>query len=221
MVFHSRFVMLNLIGRTVGWRSQARGDDETGWREALRHHALDMVVASAWGVTLFWLNPHYFWWVTPIIGALVLAVPVSVVTSRVTAGDRARRLGLFLIPEESRPPPELRDVEELLRAAGEKAMRIAPEERDGFVRAAVDPYVNALRRGLLGRRRSLRPRIRAMRAMVVERALAGGPAAVRASERRLLLRDPELVDALHAAVWSLPERERAARWGRPGTPPAP
>jgi membrane glycosyltransferase len=221
MVFHSRFVMLNLIGRTVGWRSQARGDDETGWREALRHHALDMVVASAWGATLFWLNPHYFWWVTPIIGALVLAVPVSVVTSRVSAGDRARRLGLFLIPEESRPPPELRDVDELLRAADEKAMRIAPEERDGFVRAAVDPYVNALRRALAGPRRSLRPRIRAVRAMVLERALAGGPAAVRASERRLLLRDPELVDVLHAAVWSLPERERAARWGRPGAPPGP
>src|SRR5262249_47051431 len=101
MVFHSRFVGMNPLGRTVGWRSQARGDDETGWGEALRHHGLDMVVASAWGVTLFWLNPHYFWWVTPIIGALVLAVPVSVLTSRVSTSDRGRRLGLFLVPAES------------------------------------------------------------------------------------------------------------------------
>ncbi|HJQ73903.1 MAG TPA: glucans biosynthesis glucosyltransferase MdoH, partial [Gaiellaceae bacterium] len=161
MVFHSRFVGLNLLGRTVGWRSQARGDDETGWREALRHHALDMVVASAWGVTLFWLNPYYFWWVTPIIAALVLAVPVSALTSRVSVGERARRLGLFLIPEETRPPAELRDLDELLRAAEDKAARVPLAEHDGFVRAAVDPYVNALRRALAGPRRSRRARIRA------------------------------------------------------------
>src|SRR4029077_6601631 len=33
MVFHSRFVLMNLLGRTVSWRSQARGDDQTTWRE--------------------------------------------------------------------------------------------------------------------------------------------------------------------------------------------
>src|ERR1700741_2607253 len=82
---------------------------------AVGQHWLDTAVASRWGVTLFWLNPHYFWWVTPIIGALVLAVPVSVLSSRVSTGDRPRRLGLFLIPEESQPPHELRDLDELLR----------------------------------------------------------------------------------------------------------
>src|SRR2546422_5861627 len=36
MVFHSRFVLLNLLGRTVGWRSQGREEITTSWREALR-----------------------------------------------------------------------------------------------------------------------------------------------------------------------------------------
>jgi len=217
MVFHSRFVGMNLLGWTVGWRSQARGDDETRWGEALRHHALDMVVASAWGVTLFWLNPHYFWWVTPIIGALILAVPVSVLASRVSTGDRARRRGLFLIPEESQPPHELRDLDELVRAADEKNARVPPAERDGFVRAAVDPYVNALRRALAGARRSVRPSIRAARRALVERALAGGPETLTRRERRVVLHDPETADALHTGVWQLADRERAARWGRPGS----
>src|SRR5262249_15960422 len=110
MVFHSRFVLTNLLGRTVAWRSQARGDDATGWGEAARHRGLDSVVGGVWGLALFWLNPHYFWWVTPIIGALILAVPVSVLTSRVRTGDRARRWGLFLVPEETDPSTELRDV---------------------------------------------------------------------------------------------------------------
>ena len=34
-------------------------------------------------------------------------------------------------------------------------------------------------------------------------------------QRRVLLSDPVMVDRLHAAVWALPDRERAARWGRP------
>src|SRR6185312_3994689 len=104
------YVLLNLLGRTVGWRSQGRGDDETTWAEALRHHGVDSLVASAWGGLLYWLNPSYFWWVTPIVGALILSVPVSVFTSRTRVGERARRWGLFLIPEESATPPELRDM---------------------------------------------------------------------------------------------------------------
>src|SRR5262249_21379931 len=31
MVFHSRFVLTNLLGRTVAWRSQVRDDADTGW----------------------------------------------------------------------------------------------------------------------------------------------------------------------------------------------
>ena len=216
MVFHSRFVLLNLLGRTVAWRSQERGDDETGWREAIGQHAVDSLWASAWGATLFWLNPHYFWWVTPIIGALILAVPLSVYTSRVSLGERARRWGLFLIPEESAPPTELRDLHAFLNDARHQAARLPPREHDGFIRAVVDPYVNALHRALLGRRRSQRATIRAARRALLERSLADGPEALSTRQRRVLLHDPDTADALHEAVWELPERERAARWGRPG-----
>jgi membrane glycosyltransferase len=219
MVFHSRFVLLNLLGRTVTWRSQQRGDDETGWGEALRHHGLDSLVASAWGAGLFWLNPGYFWWVTPIVGALVLAVPLSVLTSRVGVGERLRRYGLFLIPEESTPPPELRDVEAFVAEAHASAARLPAPERDGFVRAVVDPFVNALHRALLGPRRRRRATIEAARRSLVERALVDGPEGLGRRERRVLLLDPDTTDELHRRVWALPERAEAARWGRPGTAP--
>jgi membrane glycosyltransferase len=215
MVFHSRFVLTNLLGRTVGWRSQTRDESETSWREAMRHHALDSVIASAWGGALFWLNPGYFWWVTPIIGALMLSVPTSVLTSRSTLGQRARRRGLFLIPEETSPPPELREMESLLRAGQKKMASLPDAERDGFVRAVVDPYVNATHRALLGGPRRLGSAARARRQALLARALAHGPAALVAVERRMLLNDADLTDALHAGVWSLENREQAARWGRP------
>jgi membrane glycosyltransferase len=171
------------------------------------------------GTLLFWLNPGYFWWVTPIIGALILSVPVSVFASRVRPGDRARRLGLFLIPEETAPPPELQDLAALLHDARTAAKRIPAPEREGFVRVAVDPYANAIHRALVGHRRSLRERIRKAREALLARALADGPEALTPAERRVLLLDPAATDALHERLWALADRTSAARWGRPGAPP--
>jgi membrane glycosyltransferase len=220
MTFHSRFVVQNLLGRTVVWRSQGREDAETRWREAIRHHGFDTVFASAWGFSLYWLNPDYFWWVTPIIGALILSIPTSVLASRVSLGDRARAWRLFLIPEEDDPPAELRSVRERM-AVEEAAERARPSvESDGVVRVAADPLVNALHRALLGPPRRLAAPIRDAHRTLVDRLIAEGPDALTVRERRQLLIDPALIDQLHERVWTLPDRERAARWGRPAGPRA-
>jgi membrane glycosyltransferase len=216
MVFHSRFVLWNLMGRTVAWRSGGREDLETSWRAALAHHGWDTLVASAWGAGVFWLNPDYFWWLTPIVAALILSVPVSVLASRISLGMAARRLGLFVTPEESAPPPELTDLQAEIRAARERGRTLPAAERDGLVRALADPYANAIHAALIGRRGALDPRIRERRRAVLRRALVEGPHGLGASERRELLADPELASEAHAAVWAIPERERARVWGRPG-----
>jgi membrane glycosyltransferase len=221
MVFHSRFVLTNILGRTVSWGAQGRDDAETGFGEALRQHGFDTLLASAWGGLLFWLNPDYFWWVLPIIGALFLSIPLSVFTSRVSVGRAARRLGLFLTPEERQRPLELRDLDELESAADESFEKLDPKERaDGFVRASVDPFVNALRRGLAGRIRNPRASVVAARHALVERAVAQGLRALTPRERRALFNDPASLDALHRRVWALEDDDDAERWGRPGRRPA-
>lgn len=216
MVFHSRFVLQNLLGRTVTWRSQGRDDTETSWGEAIRHHGVDTIVASVWGGTLFWLNPEYFWWVTPIIGALILSVPVSVYASRVRLGERARAKRLFLIPEEIDPPRELREVEELADRAEDASdepiiVGCAADGPSGFMRAAVDPRLNAVHRALLGGPRSLRASIRAYRESLLARVLREGPDASTAAERATLLRDPCTVDELHRRAWTVAPEDRE-RW---------
>jgi membrane glycosyltransferase len=210
MVFHTRFVLTNLFGQTVAWRSQVRGEAETGWGEAVRHHGVDTIVASLWAGAIAWLSPHYFWWLTPVVGALVLAVPLSAWSSRVAPGVRARARGLLLTPEETAPPPEILDVQRDVAAA--EAARAA-DGRDGFVRAVVDPLHNAVHCALIGGGRSFAPALRSVHAALVERALAAGPEALAAADRIRLLRDPEALLRLHRSVWELADHERAARWG--------
>ena len=217
MVFHSRFVLQNLLGRTVTWRSQGREDTETGWGEAIRHHGVDTVVACLWGGSLFWLSPDYFWWLMPIIGALILSIPLSVYASHVRLGERARAHDLFLIPEEIEPPRELREVEMLTEEA-EHAAAVAhaelvvgagtvdsvPDAKNGFVAAIVDPEQNAVHCALVSVPRRARPSIVARRETLVDRTLAEGPAALTAREHEVVLRDPRSVDELHRRVWAAP-----------------
>jgi membrane glycosyltransferase len=216
MAFHTRFVLTNLLGRTVGWGSSGRAEAETGWSQALRHHGLDSLVASGWGAGLYWLNPGYFWWVTPIVGALLLSVPLSVVLSRVRLGDVTRRWGFFRIPEETVPSRELRDLNAFAAEADARRAELPPLERAGFVRGIVDPYVNAIHRAFLRAPRQLDDDLRATRRALVDRGVLEGPEALDAAERRVLLLDPDAVDALHERVWALEGQARAARWGRPG-----
>jgi membrane glycosyltransferase len=210
MVFHTRFVITNLVGRTVTWRSQEREDRETSWGVALRHHGLDTVVASAWGLGVYSLNPGYFWWLMPIVAALILSVPLSVFTSRVSLGDWTRARRLFLTPEEHEPPPELRDLREYLRAAEAAAPPAVLAE--GFVRAAVDPKVNALHVALGRGPRSLSPKISARREALLARALAEGPQGLDRHDRRLLLSDADTMSALHDRIWEIEDAEPARRW---------
>jgi membrane glycosyltransferase len=212
MVFHARFVATNLMGRTVVWRSSAREDTETTWRDALRQHGIDTLWATAWGIGVYWLNPHYFWWLTPIVVALILSVPLSAITSWVSLGDRARRLGLFLIPEETAPPIELRELAAECETAHQRKAAEELPYVDGFVRAVVDPTANAIHRALLGGARSVKPSIRRARQALAERALSKGPTALSAQDRRVLLFDPGLLGTLHRAVWQS-DTEPARAWG--------
>ncbi len=115
MLFHTQFVLAPLFGRTVRWKSPPRADAETGWGEALRRHGWHTLLGVAWAGLVYWLNPMFLWWLLPVVGALILSIPLSVCTSRIAPGRRLREAGFLLTPEESQPPPEIARVRELMR----------------------------------------------------------------------------------------------------------
>jgi membrane glycosyltransferase len=107
MLFHSTFVAQTLLGKSVSWDAQERSDRGVTFLEAFRREKWHLLLGLVWGSVMFVMTPQFFWWLTPVLIGLVLGIPLTVWTSRVSAGEAARRWGLLWTPEETHPPPEL------------------------------------------------------------------------------------------------------------------
>jgi membrane glycosyltransferase len=123
MLFHTRFVVSTLLGHVVVWDSQPRDDRGITFGEAVSRHWFHVLLGLAWAASVLWISPDFFWWLLPIFLGLVLSLPSSWLLSRADLGRWCRRRGLFLIPEETRPPVEL----QLLADRERTGLPAAPE----------------------------------------------------------------------------------------------
>jgi membrane glycosyltransferase len=135
-----------------------------------------------------------------VVGALVLSIPLSVWSSRVSLGQRFRRWRMFLVPEESNPPYELRCLHEQQRKNSKCS---------GFVQAVADPLVNAVVCATNSARARRHEAFRSERQALVDAALAGGPDALSPRQKLDLLDDPSSLSALHHLLWSTDARHPA------------
>jgi membrane glycosyltransferase len=220
MLWHTRFVFSNLLGMTVGWKTQKRAGSTT-WEYALQRHWGHMLIGALSGLFLWELKPSLFWWFAPLFAGLVLSVPLSVFTSREELGGRARKLGLFLTPEETRPPAELVSLRARLKIREIVAQTTPHARHNGFSEAILDPYVNAIHVSLLREKKSNpvyaeqfkmmgvgTPKIRSL----VEKFLAEGPDKVGPEERRLIMSDANAMEWLHEQIWLRPGATLAPWW---------
>ena len=196
MLFHTRFVLAAFLGWAATWNSPQRDDDSTPWSEAVRRHGPQTLLGFLWALLVCWLNPSFLWWLTPIVGSLMLSIPVSVISSRTNLGLSARDEKLFLIPEEYDTPQELISTDQYTHENRWHALK------DGFIRAVVDPQQNALACALAtARHRSVAP-IESLREERIRKALSVGPLKLDGNTRLHLLSDPVALARLHALVWS-------------------
>jgi membrane glycosyltransferase len=114
MLFHSYFVLTILGGHNVSWGPRTRGDRNIGMRETVRYVLIPTLIGIVWGTGTFFLAPQFFWWLTPVLTGLGLAIPLVIWSSRVSVGRMLKRLGLFLTPEELNPPAELQTARNAL-----------------------------------------------------------------------------------------------------------
>lgn len=200
MLFHTRFVVSALLGWAITWKSPPRGDAETTWREAIDKHWGGTLLGTLWAAGVYWLNPEFLWWLAPVVGSLAVSIPLSVWSSRVRLGRWFRRQRLFLIPEESLTPRELR----WLKAAWQRTQQWHAD----FVSAVVDPVHNAILAASGIPRERVPATTRQARERLVEQALAQGPGALNDRDRNRLLSDPAGLSMLHLRVWGRADAHR-------------
>ena len=222
MLWHTRFVLTNLAGISVGWATQNRSADGTDWLYAAQRHWGHTLIGILWGWFTWKLDPGLFWWFTPVLAGMVFSVPLSVLTSRRSLGARAKSAGFFLTPEETRPPMEL-----VLLRSRMKIHELTEDETPsgrfhvGLAAAVLDPYVNAIHVTLL-REKQLNPvyaehftRIGAgtdAARELGEKLLAGGPEKLKPSERITVMADQRVMVWLHQQAWVRPEEKLAPWW---------
>jgi membrane glycosyltransferase len=207
MWFHSQFVVVTLMGRQIKWGPQFRTDNETRWRDATRLHGVATLLAFGWVFGMYWLNPAVSVWLLPVGISLLLAVPLSVYSSRLYLGRLMRRWRLFLIPEEIHSPQVINYLQASLGKRRQK------QQMDGFIQVVVDPYFNAVHVGLLRGKKPQGGDAIERNRKIREFALRDGPSSLSGTNRKHILRDSQSMALLHRQVWRVRDANLANRWG--------
>jgi membrane glycosyltransferase len=105
---HTLFLGRLLCGRTVEWGAQARHDHEVSWSAAFRQFWPQTLVGLAPVLLLAIAAPAALPYALLIAGGPLLSIPLAVATASPALGKALTALGLYRLPEETLPPPELR-----------------------------------------------------------------------------------------------------------------
>lgn len=191
MVMHARFVVEVLAGRAVKWSAQQRDADRVSWAECWRAHGAQTLLGLAIAVGTGAFAPTLFWWLSPIVVGLLLAVPLSYTLGQADAGAWLQRRRLFATPEEDQAPAVLARCREL-GDAGEGLSRPTLAE------AIADPWLNAVHVALVPHAERPTPPSPAL-ADAFARACREGLQALGPDDWKLLLADATATRELHLA----------------------
>lgn len=221
MLWHTLFVVTNLLGVSVIWGAQKRTADGAAWSAALARHWWHMLVGLVWGAFMWRLDRTLFWWFTPVLAGMALSIPLSVFTSRRSLGTRARKINFFLTPEETAPPPELVALRARMKVHELTEDTTPRRPYAGLAEAVLDPYVNAVHVSLL-REKQFNPVYAEQLAKLgvgsrevrelSDKLLARGPDRLTAAERLLVLADAQALVWLHQQAWLRPDELLAPWW---------
>lgn len=142
MAWHSLFIITVLLGRSIEWQTQPRGERSLPWGEVWQHAGWMTLCGLAWAGAVMLFSASAFGWLSPVWLGLLLAVPIIKYSSSSTWGGVInQRLGLLKTPSTSLSPSLLDEFNTLMA----RDSSILPAMADG------SPYVlNALPSELSG-----------------------------------------------------------------------
>lgn len=195
MLIQSGSVFEILLGRDSGWTPQRRDDGTIPLSQIVRRHRWHTLLGLAAGLSAYVVSPYLFFWMSPTILGLVLAVPLSWGTSQLGVGLWFKRWGLLATPEENGPPDIVRRANDFQQALRDEARKDALRLIHG------DPDLRAHHLAMLPARSSARgefdPDLVMAKAKVMEAAsLEEAAHWLSFKETFVALHDPDLVERI-------------------------
>lgn len=198
MAFHSRFVVLTLLGRRVVWNRQQRDERGLTLGQALAAHWRQMLAGVVVAVLAQMFAPKAIVWLSPVLAGLILSAPISMLLSSLSAGKRLKAWRLLLIPEESSPPPVLRRHQQLVAKDPPKD----EEHSELFRRVLVDPGFFALHCSILEATGANVPIEPDQLVRIMKQLRTHGPQVIAPADRRALLNDSAALARVHRLAWT-------------------
>jgi membrane glycosyltransferase len=190
----AKFVIGILMGRKIEWTAQDRGETTTTFREAVHRHWLSTLLGVLWTLALALTAPKLIWWFSPVILGLILAIPLSILTSMTSWGEWTKARGLFLTPEELAPPDVLRRFENELARQQSLPWGVPA---NGLTRVLQNPTAWDVHVGLLPMTNAGTDALHRNQLERLQLKLRQhGPEALTRKEQRELLMDPEALRSM-------------------------
>jgi membrane glycosyltransferase len=198
MVIQSGSVFQILLGRDTGWEPQRRDDGSIPLRDIVRRHRWHTVLGLLAGVSAFMIATSLFLWMSPTIVGLILAIPLSWLSGRLGAGLALKRLGLLMIPEETRTPA----VVQRANALFVENRRLGFDDADGLLALYQDARLRQSHEAMLPpaparRRGDIDPERVIAQAKIMDAATIHDAVHwLKPKERMVVLHDRALIDQL-------------------------
>ncbi|WP_212667433.1 glucans biosynthesis glucosyltransferase MdoH [Neptunomonas phycophila] len=208
MLIHSGAVLSILIGRDAGWNPQRRDDGSLPLKDVIYRHRWHMVMGVILTAFAALNSMSLLAWLAPAVAGLLLAVPVSVITSSWSIGEKAKRWGILKTPEEGVPPAIFTAFEQTLKVYTDDAKQCP--DFVGFVASA---HWASIHKRMLDeqppRARGDIDSVEALTAMKVAEAESVSEAIgfMTPKERLMMLNNPHLFEK--ACRLAITERERS------------
>ncbi|CAJ0853719.1 membrane glycosyltransferase [freshwater sediment metagenome] len=163
MLIQTGHVVHIVFGFDTGWDPQRRDDGSVPLIDIVRRHRSHMALGALSLVAGLLISPSLVAWMSPTIAGLILAIPISWLTSQRWLGLVFRRAGVLVTPEETTTPPIAKRGKALSKALA----RVEDDEINGIAAIHADPELRALHEAWLPTRKT-----RQRGAVTADRAVA-------------------------------------------------
>ena len=149
MLIQTGHVVHIVFGFDTGWDPQRRDDGSVPFAAIVRRHRSHVALGVLTLVAGLLISPSLVGWMSPTIAGLILAIPISWLTSQRWLGLAFRRAGALVTPEETNTP----QIAKRSRALSKVLARAGEDEINGLLAIHGDPELRALHEAWLPARK--------------------------------------------------------------------